>query len=388
VRFCYARIGYSVVLHRDDGRFLPFVPGAEPIMPPISDPLTAVLIAGLVVAVAVIALLGWLCYRLLVDRGNLLLRQPPGGASGARASQRVRGLSADSYLSDFALPVLASPASWTSGATVTLSALVGRPLLIVFLRADCFFSRAFARELANQAPRSDAPLLVSIVVGEIGNADAAALFTNLPGFVLLDAHGQVARLMRIRETPSGYLVSAERRTAEPLMAGPTALLAAQGGVMIGSDDPPLAVNALPSGSSEARTPLPVGSPAPDFTLPKVGGGEWSLASHHGEPLTLLFSDLSCPPCVTLLRDLGPRAGPNVVIISRGDAEENRQLVEASGIAAPILLQRQREVARAYRTLETPAAFHIDERGEIAAGPAIGREAVRALLVEIGSGTMR
>jgi peroxiredoxin Q/BCP len=33
---------------------------------------------------------------------------------------------------------------------------------------------------------------------------------------------------------------------------------------------------------------PVGSPAPDFTLPKAGGGEATLSSYRGRPVVLAF----------------------------------------------------------------------------------------------------
>jgi hypothetical protein len=45
------------------------------------------------------------------------------------------------------------------------------------------------------------------------------------------------------------------------------------------------------------------------------------------------------------------------------------------------VQRGREVARAYGTLDTPAAFIIDAAGAVAAGPAIGADAVLALIAE-------
>lgn len=355
-------------------------------MPPFAPPPTAALVTALILVIAAAAVLGWFCYRLLVDRGQLLLRLTDQETAEARAMHRARGLPAGAYLADFALPALAGA---ETGAVVALSDLVGRPLLLVFLHVDCLFSRTFARELASQPPGAEAPLPVSILVGDVAGAETLERFSELPGLVLLDPHGQVARLMRITGTPSGYLVDSGRRTVGRLLAGPAALLvAARGEAVNDGADAALAVSPLPREASTARTPLAVGSDAPDFTLPTLDGDEWSLAAHRGEPLTLLFSNPSCPPCVALLTELGSRAGPGVVIVSRGDAEENRQFAAAAKIAAPVLLQRQREVARAYCTLETPSAFQLDERGTITAGPAIGREAVLALLVEKSSGTMR
>ena len=40
--------------------------------------------------------------------------------------------------------------------------------------------------------------------------------------------------------------------------------------------------------SKSSDSAPAGSPAPDFTLPRAGGGEVSLASYRGRPVVLAF----------------------------------------------------------------------------------------------------
>jgi peroxiredoxin len=45
--------------------------------------------------------------------------------------------------------------------------------------------------------------------------------------------------------------------------------------------------ASPAMSTSSRT-ASTGTPAPDFTLPRVGGGEVSLASYRGQPVVLAF----------------------------------------------------------------------------------------------------
>lgn len=40
--------------------------------------------------------------------------------------------------------------------------------------------------------------------------------------------------------------------------------------------------------STQSTTAPTGTPAPDFTLPRVGGGEVSLSSYRGRPVVLAF----------------------------------------------------------------------------------------------------
>jgi peroxiredoxin len=336
----------------------------------LGDPGVAVLTAGFVLATLIAAGLGWACYRLLVDRGRLLLRLA--ATDEAESSQPGPGLPAGAFLSDFALPSL-------GGGIVTLSGLTDDPLLLVFVQPHCLFSRAVAHELRSLCPASDAPLPVLVVTGVVDAPDDLASFAGLPGPVLLDPSGQVARLARVGVTPAGYRVEA-RRTVGPPLRGPLALLAAARGEAVAElGAEPAAVSPLLPAPARPQPP-PIGTIAPDFTLPLATGGEWSLRAHRGRPLTLVFSAPGCPPCARVLDVLGRREPSGIVLVSRGDAEDHRAFA-AEGWAAPVLVQRGREVARAYGTLDTPAAFIIDAAGAVAAGPAIGADAVLALIAE-------
>jgi peroxiredoxin len=197
--------------------------------------------------------------------------------------------------------------------------------------------------------------------------------------VLFDRHGQAAQLTRIGITPVGYQLDVERRTVGPIVLGPAALLAAA------RNEPRREGLALPAAVSPLRqiepslSSLPIGAEAPPFTLSTLTGEDWSLQDRRGRDLILVFSDPGCPPCLPLLAALGERFDPRVIVISRGDPAENEQVARASGLTAPVLLQRTREVARAYGTLETPAAIQINAAGGIAAAPAIGADAVLAMI---------
>ena len=326
----------------------------------------AVALAG---ALAAAGLLGWACYRLTVDRGRLLLRL---AGIQADTTMPVSGFPAGVMLPDFALPAL-------NGGTVTLSALADRPLLLVLVRTDCLYSRAFARELADLAAAPSSPLTVLIVSGDVGDAHALSPFSVLPGLVLLDPSGQLASLTHLTVTPAGYLVDEQRRTTSRLLTGlPALLAAARGEFPPASPAPPLAVSPLPR-QVLPLPPLPIGASAPDFTLPTLAGDPWSPGERRGQPFILVFSDPDCLPCAPLLARLGQERDDGIVVISRGDAGLNQRAATRAGITVPVLLQRNREVARAYGLLDTPAAYAIDARGRIAAGPAIGEEAVVGLI---------
>src|SRR5262249_41005766 len=138
-------------------------------------------------------------------------------------------------------------------------------------------------------------------------------------------------------------------------------------------------------SEHSLAPLPIGAEAPPFTLPALTGEDWSLPDQRGHVLILVFSDPACPPCLPLLAALGERFDPRVTVISRGNPAENDQAARSAGLQTPVLLQRTREVARAYGMLETPAAFQVDALGRIAAGPAIGATAILDLLAGVSDG---
>ena len=341
------------------------------------EPSPAMLTTALVAALVLAGVLGWLCYRLLVDRGRLLLRLEDAGRG--EDADEASGLRGGSYLSDFALPALGG-----RGEMVSLAALAGQRLLVVFVAPDCVYCRAVARELAEIAPDAERPLPVLIVCGEGSEPGSFAPFAALWSPVLLDPGAQVARLMRVSAVPVGYLVNEERRTEGPLLVGPVSLLAAARGEAIPPlPAPPPAVTPLPTPAANLA-PLPRGAPAPDFTLPLATGGEWTLAARRGVPLTLVFSDPGCPPCRALLAQLREWDRRGVVVVGRGDLGENREMLAAAGLTAPTPVQQNREVARLYGVLETPAAYAIAADGTIADGPAIGGAAVLALIARNGA----
>ena len=132
--------------------------------------------------------------------------------------------------------------------------------------------------------------------------------------------------------------------------------------------------------------LKAGTPAPVFQLPNLQGRLVSLQEFRGRRMLLLFSDPQCGPCDELTPHLvrlhreGAKDGLGVIVVGRGSAEENRRKAEQHGMEFPVLLQdRKWKVSKAYETLATPAAFLIGEDGVIARNPAIGRDAILALV---------
>jgi peroxiredoxin/uncharacterized membrane protein YphA (DoxX/SURF4 family) len=128
--------------------------------------------------------------------------------------------------------------------------------------------------------------------------------------------------------------------------------------------------------------LPVGSPAPSFALPGVHGETLTLDALRspGKPVLLLFTDPNCGPCNGLMPDVGRwqrehAATLTVASISRGPPEESRPKSVEHGLTN-VLLQRDYEVADAYKAHGTPAAVLVRPDGTIGSPVALGADAIR------------
>ena len=125
------------------------------------------------------------------------------------------------------------------------------------------------------------------------------------------------------------------------------------------------------------TMLPLGTPAPDFVLPEVNGGEISRVDLAGRPLLVIFLCRHCPfvqwvrtELARLGRDYGERVA--IVGISANDADnypDDRpdslaEMVTEWGLAFPVLYDESQAVAKAYRAACTPDFFLFDAQHEL------------------------
>ena len=136
-----------------------------------------------------------------------------------------------------------------------------------------------------------------------------------------------------------------------------------------------------------RKGLKAGEAAPDFRLPRIDGGELSLEDFRGRRVLLVFSDPHCGPCAELAPHLQEihleRPELNVVVISRGEVEENRDKASELGLTFPIVLQKKWEVSLKYAMFATPIGYLIDEQGILASDVAAGIEPILALAEDVG-----
>jgi peroxiredoxin/uncharacterized membrane protein YphA (DoxX/SURF4 family) len=137
--------------------------------------------------------------------------------------------------------------------------------------------------------------------------------------------------------------------------------------------------------------LPVGSPAPAFTLAGVYGETLTLDALRaaGKPLVLVFTDPHCGPCNGLMPDVGrwqkAHAGNlTVTVLSRGALEANRAKSVEHGLAT-MLVQQGDEVADAYEARATPSAVLVRQDGTIGSPVALGADAIRNLVAGVVGG---
>jgi AhpC/TSA family len=123
---------------------------------------------------------------------------------------------------------------------------------------------------------------------------------------------------------------------------------------------------------------PVGAPAPRFTVTDAAGDRRTLEEllSPGRPLALVFSDPACGACeslpATLARLQAERAGEvDLALVTRGTPDNGR--------FAPVLLQQEHELARAYGAGRMPSALLIDPDGRVASPLAVGERAIEHLL---------
>jgi peroxiredoxin/uncharacterized membrane protein YphA (DoxX/SURF4 family) len=137
------------------------------------------------------------------------------------------------------------------------------------------------------------------------------------------------------------------------------------------------VEELPSG-------LPVNSVAPAFRLEALDGGtvSFEMLRERGKPVVLFFTEPGCGACEAALPEvaLWQRQYADhitIVPISRGEVKANRRKAIEHNLD-DVLLQKDREVAAAYRVDASPSAVLITE-GLIASSVAAGIDAIRGII---------
>lgn len=346
----------------------------------------------------------WIGYQLIRQNGRILIRlealeqqlgrlanltapQPQPPSTQSAAAPVLAGLPVGTDAPAFRLPDL-------SGALTSLSRWRGRRVLLTFFNPQCGFCTQMAPDLAALPIDTDngQPIPVVVSTGDLQQNQQLVREYGLRCPVLLQKEMEVASAFHVGGTPMGYLLDEAGRIASPLAIGAQAVLALASSPTVSASEESLAGTSASqvvhkgnrplSESHINRNGLSAGTPAPPFRLPRVGGGDLSLEQYRGQRVLVVFSDPDCGPCDHLAPQLEQlhrrRPDVQVLMISRGEVEENRRKISQQGLTFPVVLQRQWEISRLYAMFGTPIAYLIDEQGIIAADVASGADAILAL----------
>jgi peroxiredoxin len=370
---------------------------------------------GLVVAWLPIMLGGWLAWQLVRQNGRMLLRldelEKRQSELKFGEGEAPTGLPVGSEAPGFELPDL-------SGDLKSFAQFSGRQTLMIFFNPECGFCRELAPKLTALCPHTDGlsnhnrqgngesrPLILLVTAGDEEKNRQFFTEHKVDCPVLLQKDGEVAKAYQANGTPAGYLISPGGKIASQLAMGSEALLALASGRSVQPSTPnPQALvqddNAPPPANGDQskarfsarslahsrikRDGLKAGTLTPEFRLPRLDGrGDLALSELRGKRVLLVFSSPTCGPCNTLAPELqkfhSTHSEPEVVMVSKGEPNENRAKVKEYGLTFPIVLQQQFEISRRYAMFATPVAYLIDEAGIIAADVAVGNEAILDLM---------
>ncbi len=110
--------------------------------------------------------------------------------------------------------------------------------------------------------------------------------------------------------------------------------------------------------------------------------------HFTSKVLLVFRDPNCGPCdavapeLVRIHEAHRGNGLSVVLVGRGDPDENRAKAGKFGFPFPVVLQKKWELSKQYGIFATPVAFLVDEAGVIAQPVGQGAAGIVALVPEL------
>lgn len=283
------------------------------------------------------------------------------------------------------LPVGAPVAGFTladlEGRPVSLADFDGKQVLLIHWSPTCGFCDLIAPQLAGLQERLSTPKLQALLIsyGDVAANRALALRHGLRLPILLLGGQRLAAFDQLG-TPVAYLLDGHGKVGRPIAVGADAVVAlaresAAGGRKRLPGEKPLTESLL------LRDGLEPGTPAPVFRLPDLSGKTVALDAYRGRRVLLVFTDPQCGPCNELTPQLvaaypaAAKDGPAILMVVRGDLEDNHRKAEEYGITFPVVLQEQWKLSREYGIFATPVAFLIDENGIIERPVAKGKDEI-------------
>jgi len=358
-----------------------------------------IVVIGLIFPALTLITLCFFLFQLFQQQGRILLRldglerNTAGLSHDSGAEPGPSGPAVGTPIEDFQLSDL-------TGKKVSLSDFRGRRVLLVYWSAECGFCDMLAADLARMHSQLQKKN-TEVVLVSYGDAESNRKLAAEHGLncTILLMQGEPAQKFLADEvfkqcgTPSAYLLDEQGRASQALATGmdAVALLAREAAAHVQQDPGRAKKNGLRklplTESRIEREGLKAGASAPDFSLPGIHGETISLEQFRGRKVLLVFTDPQCGPCDELapeLVQLHHKHGNNglaVVMVGRGNAEQNKRKAKEHGIAFPVVLQERWKLSRQYGIFATPVAFLIGKDGVIMRNVAKGTHQIMTLARE-------
>ncbi|MBW3632535.1 MAG: redoxin domain-containing protein, partial [Chloroflexi bacterium] len=356
------------------------------------------LVIGLIL-LAALAGVAWLLVHLLGQNGRLLVRLDRIEAALEDADIELTDDDEEDEEDEeeeglpFGAPAPAFSLSGLYGETMTLDALraAEKPVLLIFTDPTCGPCNAMMSEVGKwQHDLSDKLTVAVITRGSLEDNRNKKKQHNLTQ-VLMQKDNEVADAYMTYGTPTAVLVRPDGTIGSAVAGGADQIRtlmrqAAEGKVPV--PKPRLAVLPRPAQaqrpSANAQAPrgiASIGKDAPVVELSNLDGEPVKLADFAGHPTAVLFWNPGCGFCQRMVDDLKaweadkPEGAPNLLVVSTGEVEQNRE----QGLKSPIVLDSGFTVGRAFGASGTPSAVLVDAEGKIASGLAVGAPTVISLL---------
>ncbi|HQU82680.1 MAG TPA: redoxin domain-containing protein [Pyrinomonadaceae bacterium] len=253
--------------------------------------------------------------------------------------------------------------------------MLGKPLLFFFVGPNCASCTALLPEI--EAWEKELKGKVNFVFVSNGNAKENSAKFGENREILLQKAQEIGKFFGALWTPTAVLVNADGTIASRLATGDAAIreLVAKVKNAENIDGMIYAAN-----GDIANSEL-LGAEVPAFSASDVSGKNVSSEDLKGKRTLLTFWSLTCGWCGQMLGDLREwdktrgLAEPNLLLVSSGDAERNREL----GFRGTVLIDDEKALPQSLKMDATPSAVLIDEDGKIVSEIAVGAQNIWALL---------
>ncbi len=127
----------------------------------------------------------------------------------------------------------------------------------------------------------------------------------------------------------------------------------------------------PTSASGGGLGIAIGSPAPDFTLKTLDGGQVRLSDYAGRPVFLNFWASWCGPCRLEMPEIvdayNTHQGAGLVVLAIDNTQldvvdDVQAFVDEFRLPFPVPLDEKGEAAKAYSILGLPTSVFVDRDG--------------------------